>query len=181
MIRKIDEFLNRLKKRHACGGIYDVDDKDRVIEISLPQSSVGAPMPIILADEHTTIIAYYLQETIEIDYENENEAIAIVSFKRCYEHVLGPPNDEAFHGHPLASRGLRPYSSFEIQNSSWLRRLQNMNSVHPYHSPKLFEDYHHIVLSFHDSTFECIAVSYEFEVVREPFNRVKNLMLNKLR
>jgi hypothetical protein len=45
---------------------------------------------------------------------------AIVTFD-SYAHMFGPPNDEAFPGHPLAERGLTPYAFFVIQNSSWLR------------------------------------------------------------
>ena len=54
-------------------------------------------------------------------------------FEHCYAHMFGPPNDEALRGHPLAGRGLRPYAAFEIRQSSWLRRLERMNSVHPRH------------------------------------------------
>ena len=55
--------------------------------------------------------------------------------------MFGPPNDEAFDGHPLARRGLRPYGAFEVTHSSWIRQLEQMNSVHPHHSPPLFEGF----------------------------------------
>jgi len=162
--------------------VYLVDENDQVEVLqSIPQSSIGAPIPIILADEHLTIVAYYTQEDNNLDINEMDEPVAIVSFKRCYAHMFGPPNDEAFHGHPLASRGLRPYSFFLIKNSSWLRKLEQMNSVHPYHSSKLFEDYSHFVLSFHDSTFECIASSYEYEIVKAPLSKVIETMKSKLR
>lgn len=42
--------------------MYQIDKKDKVIELhELPQSSVGAPIPILLADEHTAVVAYYMQ------------------------------------------------------------------------------------------------------------------------
>jgi len=79
--------------------------------------------------------------------------------------MFGPPNDEAFSGHPLASRGLRPYSFYEIQDSSWIRKLEKMNSIHPYHNKEQFlENKKHYIFSFHDSTFECIAHGYKLEV-----------------
>lgn len=157
--------------------MYSVDRKDKVIEINnIPQSSVGAPIPVVLADEHLTIVAYYIQED-----EGDEEAIAIVSFRRCLSVMFGPPNDEAFTGHPLASRGLRPYSSFVIENSSWLRVLEKMNSVHPYHSHKLYEDYKHFILSFHDSTFECIAVNYEYEILKGKMIDAIDRMKEKMR
>jgi hypothetical protein len=160
--------------------IYSIDDKDKVIPFDdLPPSSVGAPIPVILADEHTTVVAYYTQED-EIDNENTTEPIAIITFNSCRSTMFGPPNDEAFRGHPLYSRGLKPYSSFIIKNSSWLRKLIEMNSVHPYHNANHFNDYKHFILSFHDSTFECIAESYKTEIVTDSFSNVIDKMKSKL-
>ena len=157
--------------------MYSIDRKDKVVELNnIPQSSVGAPIPVVLADEHLTIVTYYIQEDVD-----DEEATAIVSFKRCLAFMFGPPNDEAFRGHPLSSRGLRPYSSFIIENSSWIRELEKMNSVHPYHSHKLFEDYRHFILSFHDSTFECIAEDYEYEILKGKISDAIDRMKDKLR
>jgi len=80
--------------------------------------------------------------------------------------MFGPPNDEAFSGHPLAARGLEPYSVFEIAGSTWLRSLVQMNSVHPYHNADRFGTFRHWVFSFHDTTFECIAVSFSIALAR---------------
>ena len=160
--------------------MYSVDEKDKIIELkTLPQSSVGAPTPLVLSNEHRTIVAYYLQDE-NYNSEFKNEPIAIVTFKHCLSVMFGPPNDEAFRGHPLASRGLSPYSFFLVENSSWLRTLEKMNSVHPYHSQKLFEDYKHFVLSFHDSVLECISEQYDYEVVEGPILNVVGIMKERL-
>jgi hypothetical protein len=87
----------------------------------------------------------------------------VVRFKRARAHFFGPPNDEAFGGHPLAERGLEPYSVFEVLSSSWIRALEQMNSVHPQHRPESFESYRHFILAFHDTTFECIADGFTIE------------------
>ena len=96
--------------------------------------------------------------------------------------MFGPPNDEAFVGHPLASRGLGPYRAYRIERSSWLRRLERMNSVHPYHDPERFWTLTHFVFAFHDSTFECIAQSFSIEVVPGPLSvaseHARQLLLN---
>ena len=40
--------------------MYEVDDKDKVVELeNLPQSSVGAPIPMVLAGEHNLLLAFY--------------------------------------------------------------------------------------------------------------------------
>ena len=40
-----------------------------------------------------------------VDTDSEKESVATVCFERAYAHLFGPPNDEAFSGHPLAERG----------------------------------------------------------------------------
>ncbi len=150
--------------------MYEVDERDRVVSLpDLPQSSVGAPIPVLLSDEFTLVIAFYLQGHIKLDerwlriveLDQGGEPIAIVRFIQCYAYMFGPPNDEAFHGHPLAARGLHPYGAYVIEHSSWIRRLEQMNAVHPAHEPSFFSSLRHYVLAFHDSTLECVAPSYE--------------------
>ena len=168
--------------------MYDVDKKDKVIKLNgVPQSSIGAPIPIVLADEHKIFLSYYLQDTPEdwdgttvrlVDNETDSEAVALVKFDWCYSHMFGPPNDEAFEGHPLSNRGLRPYGAFEVLNSSWLRKLEKMNSVHSYHNKANFmKDKRHYIFSFHDSVFECIAKDFDIEISK---GSVKSTMLKVL-
>jgi hypothetical protein len=157
---------------------------DRPRELSsLPQSSIGAPCPMLTADEHSLRIAFYVEEgrlspqwvnvSVRPESPNDSDSLcAVVSFSLVYAHIFGPPNDEAFSGHPLASRGLEPYAAFEVEQSSWLRALERMNSVHPYHRPEQFAQYKHFILSFHDSTFECIAASFEVALCRGSVARV---------
>jgi hypothetical protein len=100
----------------------------------------------------------------------DGEVMAVIRFAGRCAHLFGPPNDEAFDGHPLASRGLHPYGSFRIRRSSWIRSLERMNAVHPHHRPDPFRELQHFVLSFHDSTFECVAKEL---VVWPRFSRTK--------
>jgi hypothetical protein len=155
--------------------MYEVDDRDEIIELEdVPRSSVGAPNPMVLAGEHDVMLSFCLEDTSNgwdgtsvriVGIDTEGEAVAVVRFKRCSAHMLGPPNDEAFGGHPLAARGLRPYGAFEIKDSSWIRRLEKMNAVHRYHDKSRFmRDKKHFVFSFHDTTFECVAEGFTVEV-----------------
>lgn len=157
----------------APGAMYQVDDLDRVVALEgFPQSSVGAPCPMVLSDEFSTVIAFYIEEPDPnwdgtsvrvVGPDSNDERIAIVSFDSS-AYFFGPPNDEAFDGHPLASRGLGPYSAVLVERSSWVRGLERMNSVHPQHRPENFDDLKHFILSFHDSVFECVARSYRVEL-----------------
>jgi hypothetical protein len=144
--------------------------KDEVVPLSdMPQSSIGAPCPVVVADESYLAVAFYLEVRDDnwdgtsvrvVGPETEGEPFAIVAFRRPRAHFFGPPNDEAFSGHPLESRGLSPYGAFEIRHSSWLQYLVKMNRVHRYHQDRHFANDRHFVLTFHDSTFECIAEGY---------------------
>ena len=144
--------------------MYSVDERDKVIEIrTVPQSSVGAPMPIILSDEHRILLAYIIQDSSDSSLDSivqEGEDFALIEFQRYRSFMFGSPNDEAFSGHPLASRGLHPYACFQIEASSWIRQLERMNSVNPRHDPTRFARYNHYVFAFHDSTFECVAENF---------------------
>ncbi len=156
--------------------MYNIDEKDKVVEIEgIPQSSIGAPIPFIMSDEYRIILAYYLEETPPdwdgtsvriVGLSTIDEPIALVQFDRYKAYYFGPPNDEAFAGHPLASRGLGPYGFFEIENSSWIRQLENMNSVHPYHIPDKFYDLKHVIISFHGSIFECVCRDFRLSIKR---------------
>ena len=150
--------------------MYEVDEKDRVVELEeIPQSSVGAPLPLVIANEQCVALAYYMNSTDPtwdgktvriVDEESSDEPIALVRLD-CVAHMFGPPNDEAFTGHPLASRGLHPYGAYRIEGSSWIRGLEKMNRVHKHHKPERFEQLQHLVFAFHDSTFECVCRDFD--------------------
>ncbi len=154
--------------------MYSVDSKDTVVELSdVPQSSVGAPCPMVLAGEHHLHLVFYLENrspdwdgtTVRVVGETTaGESVVLVQFARAYAHMFGPPNDEAFGGHPLASRGLGPYRAHEVRDSSWVRRLERMNAVHPYHKAEHFARYRHFIFAFHDTTFECVAEAFSVSV-----------------
>ena len=156
--------------------MYHVDELDRVVKLhGFPQSSVGAPCPLVLSDELVTVVAFYVEENDEnwdgttvrvVHPDSDGELVALLRFDRCYAHLLGPPNDEAFSGHPLAGRGLQPYSAVVVENSSWVRGLERMNAIHPHHRPEAFKARKHFILSFHDSVFECVAERYDVELCR---------------
>jgi hypothetical protein len=156
--------------------VYEVDDLDEVVELhDVPQSNVGAPLPHLICAEHSLLLAYLVNEPdpawdgsyVNVVDPNSEGGVAVIQFDHPYAHMFGPPNDEAFLGHPLADRGLHPYAVFEVKNSSLVRQLELMNSVHPSHDQEQFmANSRHFVFAFHDSTFECIARGFTFEITR---------------
>lgn len=171
--------------------MYPVDDQDCVRELKdVPQPDIGAPAPLILSDEGVTLLAYSVQGKplpaegrvlAESDMEMFVPDSALIEFHRCQAYTFGPPNDEAFEGHPLASRGLHPYAVFEIEGSSWIRQLELMNSVHPAHRGGWLERLRHFVFAFHDSTFECVARGLTISRHRDSFESLLAEMQRRLR
>jgi hypothetical protein len=156
---------------------YTPDARDRVIPLGdAPQSDVGAPLPVVLANDYRLCLVYLLQDTREdwdgtqaprvVSPASEDMPVAAVEFRRPHAHIFGPPNDEAFAGHPLSERGLNPYGAFIIEDSSWIRALERMNSVHEHHAPARFRKLTHYVFAFHDSTFECVADGFSVSLHR---------------
>jgi hypothetical protein len=155
--------------------MYTIDNQDTVVELTdVPQSSTGAPCPLVLSGDTFVHLAYLLHEPIKdwdgqprsVGENSPNELCALVRFKLASAHMFGPPGDETFHGHPLAKRGLKHYSVSEVKDSSWIRSLERMNSVHPRHRPERFFSKRHFIFAFHDSVFECVAEGFELTVHR---------------
>ena len=141
--------------------MYPIDERDRLGELpNVPKPEPGAPCPILLAEENRLVVSYWLPEVPPYD-TGPTGPFAFVRFHGPYFHLFGSPNDEALDGHPLSKCGLAPYSVYEVESSSLIRRLEAMNAVHPYHRPAVFDAFHHYVFTFHDSTFECVAHGLE--------------------
>lgn len=153
---------------------YVVNGDDQAYPLEgLPEPCPGAPLPMVLSNEHNITVAYRIATPPEPDWDGttvrvvgrdtEPEFLAVAIFRGYHSYYMGAPNDEALQGHPLADRGLASYAAFDIRPSSWIKSLERMNSVHPNHDPERFENYYHFVVAFHDTTFECVATSCEVE------------------
>lgn len=135
-----------------------------------PPWDVGAPLPHVLSSGLQTFVIYNMREANpgwdgssahRVDpASGELRLIAMVEFERCIAHRLGPPNDEALHGHPLHGRGLVAYGAHIVERSRWIAELMKINSVHSQYDPERWAQYQHYLLAFHDQTLECIARGY---------------------
>jgi hypothetical protein len=138
-------------------------------------------MPVVFANEQAVAVAFFASKRwLDANLADWADGIVGVRFNGLYAHYFGAPNDEAFHGHPLAKFGLRPYEFARVENSPWIESLRVMNSVHPYHRDQVFAELRHFVLPFHDMTFECVAGGYTVETadsdVATPAGMVRTLI-----
>src|SRR5262249_17054638 len=123
--------------------MYPVDERDTVVGLDdCPRPDIEGPLPLVLSDDYNLVLAYLVSEpdpnwdgsyATVVSSQSEELLVAVGRFRRPYAHMFGPPNDEAFRSHPLADRGLEAYSVSEVHDSSWLRQLERMNSVHHNH------------------------------------------------
>ena len=134
----------------------------------------GAPLPFLLQNEHKVFLTFYIQDS-DPDWDGTyvnvvdpgsdvNVNLALVEFKSCTSTKFGSPNDEVLDGHPLEGKGLDSYTAQVVQNSSWIKEIQAINSVHSCYDPESWSNLKHYIFWFHDSTFECLADSYSVEV-----------------
>jgi len=151
--------------------MYSID-KDSVVALSeIPRPEAGAPSPVIFASEDVVAVAYYVTPG--------DGDVALISFITPYIHLFGAPNDEALDGHPLYDRGLTFYSAFEVHDSSWIRGLERMNRVHMFHDAAHFASYRHFIITFHDTTFECIAKGFTASLHKEHPGEVIRVVQNR--
>jgi hypothetical protein len=138
---------------------------------------VGAPLPFLFCSDNRTFLTFYVSERdsswdgthvkVVNPASTEGVSLCLVTFKDCASARLGHPNDEAQRGHQLAGRGLKGYTAQIVKNSPWLKEVARTNSAHPRDNPEVWNLLNHYVFWFHDSTFECLAESYEVEVSSE--------------
>ena len=137
--------------------MYSVDELDRAVPLdTIPKPEVGAPSPVLRADEREASISYFTRGTTP---DANDDPFVSVTFRGYNTLMFGQPGDDSLHRHPLYERGLNYYGAFEVEQSSWVRALGQMSE---YPAASGSARLRHFVLAFHDSTFECAA--YDFEV-----------------
>lgn len=135
---------------------------------------IGAPIPHLLVNDHRSFLLFRLANvptdrdeiTPRVAVPRLADQLAVVEFERCVSAKLGSPNDEVNHGHPLNGKGFEGYRALRIEHSPWLAELRAINAVHECFNPGHWDGMTHYVFGFHDSTFECVAKSYKYEITQ---------------
>jgi hypothetical protein len=150
----------------------------------------GCPLPHLLCNDYRALLAFIVREpkrgrdgsSVEIVSPTDEIArpLALVEFAPCFVAKLGAPNDEVLDGHPLQGRGLESYTAQKVVNSRWLAEIEAINKVHRCYNPATWRERNHYVFWFHDTTFECIAKSFEVEVYQESMASMLSRMCQRL-
>ncbi len=140
-------------------------EADVVIPLDVPWGlDPDVPDPVVLQGESMLVLV--ARASRPSGHFGED---VVLTFEHCRISCFGYPNDEALAGHPLAQRGLGHYGIFEVLGSSWINVLAGRNRVaFPSATWPSGEPLRHFVVTFHDSTFECLASSMDAQFSAEP-------------
>jgi hypothetical protein len=149
----------------------------------------GAPLPFLIQNDYRAFLIFFLEKidpnwdgtyvNIRNPGSQDPSSIAVVEFKGCVSAKMGSPNDEVLTGHPLNGKGLQGYRPLCVRNSSWIKELESINSVHTNYRPERWRGLQHFLFGFHDSTFECVATSFVIEVHEVSFDQVLSNVCKK--
>lgn len=134
---------------------YRIDEKDKLEALGVAAPDGVDPLPITLAKEGCAVISY-------ISFINRKDVCVVVSFPWCHTHRYGP-----LKGHPLAERGLKECSAYEVKDSSWLRALDLKDKDASSRAWK------HFVFAFRHTLYECIARDFGEEKIAEDDDTVR--------
>jgi hypothetical protein len=143
---------------------------NEIIKMNLgyePAAFAGGP--VVIQTELSTFVMFkaVLSERAA-DGKHQIAGFALVEFIHCQVAKFGLPNNDAWAGHPLYSRIIEAdgwMSILEVRNSSWKAELKRQNKVS-------YTDWDwphkHYIISFRESTFECVAKDIQIRVLDEP-------------
>lgn len=84
-----------------------------------------------------------------------------IKFSEVIELCFGGINDELFDSHVYKGMGMDICGSFIIKNSSWVKRLQNQNSIHNCYDENYWIDFNHYIIRVKDGEFSCVAKGWK--------------------
>jgi len=137
-----------------------------LVEDIFPEIMVGAPCPVVFADEHVVYLSYY-------DVEKN---VALVKFEHCFEFKMGMPSEDEILKSPYSGLGFVNFEVHTVVNSPWLNELESRYKVISRFS-RNDREYIHYIFAFHDRTFECVSSGYSVEKHRE--TTVKKLLIER--
>jgi hypothetical protein len=157
-------------------------DEERVVELKVgchPEAAISGAM--LLQDESAAFLLFNaMSDELNADGCYEDLGTAVMEFKGCCRTLFGGPNDEALPEHPLWHKGLadRGYDICEVLNSSWAKEVmgrarRSAERIWGSRFEKAYQNVdwstRHFIVTFHDSTFECLADDFVLTVHKAPF------------
>jgi hypothetical protein len=168
-------------------------DEEQVVELNVGCRPEAAVSGATLLQSESAVFLLFNAMSGEKNAEGyyEDVGTAVMEFKGCCRTLFGGPNDEALPEHPLYEKGLADfgYSICEVLNSSWAKEVmkrarKSAERIWGDRFEKSYAKYNwttrHFMVSFHDSTFECLADDFQLSVHKEPYSQILDSICRKL-
>lgn len=161
---------------------------ERVVELNVAcHPDAGVSAAILLQSEYSVFLCFNaatIEKTAACS-PSDPPRISVIEFKLCQMTRFGGPNDEGLPEHPLYSKGLSRamYSVCEVLNSSWAAaeaERQRKSAMRIRGDATSVKGCRHFLVSFHDSTFECLAKDLSVSLSAEPFPDIAARILKKM-
>jgi|GEM_PF-808711 len=144
---------------------FDVPQQEDLVVLldSIPHPAADAAEPFIVASDRRVILTYPIAES---DFERfgpfdpDDDPFCAVLFSDTAFHRLGPPGDTDLAIHPLSAQGLSGYSAHEVVNSSLCAEIAAVPAGSSASIEAAVPARRHFVITFLESTFECVASDY---------------------
>jgi hypothetical protein len=138
------------------------EEKDIVVRLDLGFTPEGAISGDLVVALPTMTWVTFNAMKLQPDGLYHPAGTAIVEFSGCSLIKYGAPNDQGIAEHPLYPKMEGGYEIYEVLRSSWIAELGWENS----------DLARHFIISFHETTFECIAHDMKMEITHDPFELV---------
>jgi hypothetical protein len=137
-----------------------------------PSWNRGASVPVIVSGPGGVALVYAAHDDADPRWDGgsvraaggASTGVVLARFERVLAVRSGAPNHEVLQGHPLHGRGLGAYRAHTVENSSWVKALRAVDSVHAQFDARAWDSCVHYALTFHDELFECVADAVRAEV-----------------
>ena len=130
--------------------MYTIDHEDALRTLDdLPRSSIGAPLPLILSDEHTAVVAYYevqlnspqgvtttVGSPVMFDFAviprngfNYDVTVTLAYFQSPYLHVDGPASVKTSAGSAAVQLLVTSQYGLQLNQSYGITMLTDGNGI----------------------------------------------------
>jgi hypothetical protein len=159
--------------------------QESVVELPLgcrPEAAISGGL-LLQSEDEAYLLFNAISDAPNAQGHYESLGVAEIEFKRCFLTRFGSPNDEGRREHPLALSGLATigYAICEVFSSFWasteMERARHsaeriwgdqFEAAYQHHQWTI----RHFLVTFHDSTFECLAHDLQVTLSQEPYHRI---------
>lgn len=167
--------------------------EEKVVRLGVgchPEAAISGA--VLLQSECATFLLFNaMSDDKNSEGRYEDVGTAVMEFDGCSRTLFGGPNDEALPEHPLWKKGLSEigYGIGEVLHSSWAsdvmeRARKSAERIWGDGFEKAYKNHvwatRHIIVTFHDSTFECLTKDFRLSIRKEAFGDILDELTSRI-